>query len=215
MSHDAVDDLGLCPSSFRTPLEYYQARCTQEAKIKHFELGRQSGKSPLLGALAKEDCIPPLGFKNIRIHKGNIGTTENSIGTEPSRAFDEVLSDVFKKSQPKFVKDSQRVKKDRLSLLDIEYLKGTARILSFGADKYGVENWKECEDITLYKDALLRHVLAYIGGETHDPETDELHLYHASCNLMFLQWFELNKVLNNKGEVIQDKGYYDGSPDTN
>lgn len=32
------------------------------------------------------------------------------------------------------------------SLIEPAYIKGTAKILTFGASKYGKDNWKSCED---------------------------------------------------------------------
>lgn len=81
-------------------------------------------------------------------------------------------------------------KKTRFSLVEPKYIEGTAKILTSGAKKYSVDNWKKCEDVSRYKDALMRHIMAYMGGEIYDPETGESHLYHASCNLMFLDWFD-------------------------
>jgi hypothetical protein len=95
-----------------------------------------------------------------------------------------------------FVKDSQTIPKVRPTLVESEYILGTARVLEYGANKYGLENWKTCTDIKLYKDALMRHTLAYLSGELVDSDTRELHLYHISCNTMFLSWFENVRITN-------------------
>ena len=105
--------------------------------------------------------------------------------------------------------------KPQVSLVEPSYVLGTAQILTFGADKYGKDNWKTAtaEDIQRYRDALLRHLYAYLGGEINDPESGEPHLYHISCNVMFLDYFdrregsltgqqicerELRDIINNK-----------------
>lgn len=94
--------------------------------------------------------------------------------------------------------------KPMVSLVEPEYILGTAKILTFGATKYGKGNWKTAtaDDIERYRDALLRHLLAYLGGERIDPESGQSHLYHISCNVMFLDYFdregartELNKEI--------------------
>jgi hypothetical protein len=54
----------------------------------------------------------------------------------------------------------------------------------------GANNWRLCEDTSRYKDALLRHIYAYLSGEQQDQETSLSHLAHAACNLMFLQYFD-------------------------
>lgn len=64
------------------------------------------------------------------------------------------------------------------------------RVLEFGAKKYAVDNWKKVPDAeNRYREALLRHVVAYASGEEVDPETGESHLAHAACCVLFLLWF--------------------------
>ena len=76
------------------------------------------------------------------------------------------------------------------SLMPFEQLEDTVRVLMKGAVKYSRDNWKKCDDVNRYKDALMRHVTAYIKGETKDPEDNLSHLAHAICNCLFLQWFD-------------------------
>ena len=82
--------------------------------------------------------------------------------------------------------------KPKVSLVEPKFILGIAEILTFGAEKYGVENWKKAtpEDVTRVKDALLRHLMAYIDGEKIDPESGKSHLYHIGCNTMFLDYFD-------------------------
>lgn len=91
--------------------------------------------------------------------------------------------------------------KIRLELLEPEFIKGIGKIITFGANKYSADNWKKAdgEDITRIKGALLRHLYAYLGGEEFDPETGESHLYHAGCNLMFLDYFDRTNVRDYDG----------------
>jgi hypothetical protein len=58
-------------------------------------------------------------------------------------------------------------------------------VLELGARKYAPDNWKKVEN-ERYHDAMLRHILAYLGGETLDQETSKHHLAHAVCNMLFL-----------------------------
>ena len=82
--------------------------------------------------------------------------------------------------------------KTKLSLIEPAFIVGLGDVLTFGAKKYGVDNWKNAtsKDVSRYKDALLRHIFAYLDGEKCDKETNLSHLYHAACNLMFLDYFE-------------------------
>jgi len=76
------------------------------------------------------------------------------------------------------------------SLIEPAYIIGTAKILTFGAIKYEKDNWKKCENRQRYEDALLRHLLDYLSGNKIDEESGQSHLYHASCNLMFLDFMD-------------------------
>lgn len=95
------------------------------------------------------------------------------------------------KPEREFVKkDSGKLK---WSLLPFEELKDVVRVLMHGAEKYSVDNWKKCDDTTRYKDALMRHVVAYVSGEKTDEEFGLSHLAHAMCNCLFLMWFDKHK----------------------
>lgn len=62
-----------------------------------------------------------------------------------------------------------------------------AKVLDHGADKYGEENWRKLENADKrYLDATLRHVLAYMAGQSTDPDSGLPHLAHAACSLMFM-----------------------------
>ena len=63
--------------------------------------------------------------------------------------------------QPHFIKyDSD---KHKLSLIDPLFIWELGEILTFGANKYAPNNWQLCEDPSRYKDALLRHTIAYLS----------------------------------------------------
>jgi hypothetical protein len=81
----------------------------------------------------------------------------------------------------------------RMSLIDPEFVKGLAEVLTYGSVKYSAESWKHLENAEeRYKDALLRHLYAYLGGEECDPESGLSHLKHISANVCFLEYFERN-----------------------
>ena len=81
----------------------------------------------------------------------------------------------------------------RWSLMPFEQLKQVVSVLMKGAEKYSPDNWKKCDDIERYKDALMRHVVAYVSGDKIDKEFGFSHLAHAICNCLFLMWFDDNK----------------------
>lgn len=76
--------------------------------------------------------------------------------------------------------------KVQLSLLPYGPLCEIARVLEFGAKKYGRNNWRGGMKWTRLYDAALRHIRASLDGEDLDPETGLPHVAHAACSLMFL-----------------------------
>lgn len=58
-----------------------------------------------------------------------------------------------------------------------------AKVMELGAKKYGPYNWRGNAVLaTVYVDAAMRHLLAYLDGETIDPESGQPHTAHvAAC----------------------------------
>lgn len=82
-------------------------------------------------------------------------------------------------------------KKLRWDLLPIAEVKDEVAVLTFGAAKYGPNNWQKVEGgMDRYFAALMRHLEAARSGERLDPETGLPHLAHAACNIRFLQWLD-------------------------
>ena len=73
-----------------------------------------------------------------------------------------------------------------LSLLPFAALTDVARVLEFGANEYGRENWALGCDWSRYFSACMRHLWAWWRGETRDPKSGLHHLAHATCSLLFL-----------------------------
>jgi hypothetical protein len=73
------------------------------------------------------------------------------------------------------------------SLLPMQALEPVLHVLMFGAEKYGRDNWRDVPDAERrYFAAAQRHLAAYQAGEILDKETQEPHLAHAMCCLIFL-----------------------------
>jgi len=104
------------------------------------------------------------------------------------------LMKALKTSEPVFTKHDTG--KPMVSLVESEFILGVAEVLTMGAKKYAIDNWKLMtdEDIRRVKDSLLRHTLAYTSGELIDKESGLSHLYHAGCNLMFLDYHSRQKT---------------------
>lgn len=75
--------------------------------------------------------------------------------------------------------------KPMISLVEPLFIEGIAKVLTFGAKKYDVDNWKKGIPENEVIDALLRHLIDYRKGEHFDPETGLDHRDHIGCNLMF------------------------------
>ena len=79
--------------------------------------------------------------------------------------------------------------KPMVDLVDPKFIIEIAEILTHGACKYGLENWKNRLAVRRIYAALQRHLLAWHSGELIDGETNKSHLAHAGCCLMFLMWY--------------------------
>lgn len=83
--------------------------------------------------------------------------------------------------------------KPRPSLLPAKALHDVVAVLEHGAQKYGVDNWRNVDDKRRYLDAALRHLMAVMEGglDEEDGDSGLPHLAHAACSLLFL--LELRK----------------------
>lgn len=77
--------------------------------------------------------------------------------------------------------------KMRYDLVPFRGLDDVVRVLTYGANKYGPDNWREVKRAEeRYPAAALRHLSAYLQGEAYDPESGLPHLAHAVCSLLFV-----------------------------
>lgn len=85
----------------------------------------------------------------------------------------------------------------RWDLLPLECIEEVVKILTFGASKYGPNNWQNLENAEdRYYAALMRHLVEYKKGIRIDDESGLSHLSHLMCNVLFLIWFEKHSVKN-------------------
>ena len=77
--------------------------------------------------------------------------------------------------------------KPQLTLVPTEIIYAIERVRRFGIMKYhDPDNWKKV-DPQRYRDALFRHLLAYIRDpQSVDEESGLPHLWHIACNVAFL-----------------------------
>ena len=77
--------------------------------------------------------------------------------------------------------------KPPITLLDRDFIEGTAQVMRFGAEKYGRHNWCGGMEHTRLADAAMRHIIAWASGEDLDPESGLPHIDHASASLNMLR----------------------------
>ena len=74
-----------------------------------------------------------------------------------------------------------------MSLIPADIELEVAKVMTFGANKYGPENWRKLDNLSdRYMSALMRHTNAMRRGELRDDESGLLHSAHAICCLMFI-----------------------------
>lgn len=84
--------------------------------------------------------------------------------------------------------------KVRMELIPPELMIAVGDILTSGAKKYQDRNWEHGMKWSRVYGALLRHLIAWWGGEKKDPETGRSHLWHAGCCVTFLIAYEMRGV---------------------
>ena len=77
--------------------------------------------------------------------------------------------------------------KPQLTLVPRKIIFDIARVREYGTKKYkDPENWKRVE-ASRYKDAMMRHMCAYLDDPKGvDEESGLPHLWHLACNVAFL-----------------------------
>lgn len=86
---------------------------------------------------------------------------------------------------------SQVAKADKgklqITLVPRQIIRDIAKVRMYGNEKYGSsDNWKQVE-IDRYRDALCRHLLAYLDDpDGKDEESGLYHYQHLACNCAFI-----------------------------
>ena len=79
------------------------------------------------------------------------------------------------------------------SLVPVRAFKEVCRVLLFGDGKYPPENYRNCPDSVIFRDAAERHILEYKCDNVYDSESNLHHLAHAITQLMFNLDMDLRK----------------------
>ena len=88
---------------------------------------------------------------------------------------------------PNDPKGEAGAKKTPLHLLPASALRPIAEALRYGAQRYGLWNWRKTKvNATTYHGAILRHMALWGEGEDLDPESGLPHLAHAAASICIL-----------------------------
>lgn len=95
--------------------------------------------------------------------------------------------------------------KTRWDLVPFDCLEEVAKVYTFGAEKYGDNNWKDLDcPQERYFAALMRHLTEWKNGKIKDKETGLNHMAHIAWNSLALLWFD-NKLEEEEKEYIQSQ----------
>lgn len=88
-----------------------------------------------------------------------------------------------------------------LALIPPEALEEISHVFGFGADKYGMNNWREDLDQTEWSrtySSIQRHLNAFWSGQDIDTESGYRHLAHAATQLMILMTANRNSEMDDR-----------------
>lgn len=86
--------------------------------------------------------------------------------------------------------------KPRMELMPPDALIEVAKVYTMGAEKYAARNWEKGTDWGRANGALLRHLMAWMGGEDKDPESGLWHMAHVAWNALCLLAYQIRGVGN-------------------
>jgi hypothetical protein len=78
--------------------------------------------------------------------------------------------------------------KIRLNLIEPSFINGLGSVMTFGATKYGSNNWKNGIPTSQLYASLQRHLTSFYEGNLVDSESGLDHLYHSAANIMMMIW---------------------------
>lgn len=94
-------------------------------------------------------------------------------------------------------KDIMGQKKDLISLVPPEGIRGIARAMKYGAREakradggkgYGDYNWRQTKvKLSIYLDAIMRHTMALVEGEKIDKDSGLPHEDHIGANVCIIK----------------------------
>jgi hypothetical protein len=109
-------------------------------------------------------------------------------------ALNELVFDTTKGNGIGKVGKKHDIGKPRYNLIPVFSNQELAKVLTFGAEKYGTENWRKVDNAEdRYLSAAMRHIEAYRMCKITDQESGLHHLAHANACLSFITEVDLNE----------------------
>jgi hypothetical protein len=94
----------------------------------------------------------------------------------------------------------------RYDLVPTSANQGIAKVLTFGAQKYGDRNWEKGFKWTSCIASLERHLAAFKSGQDHDDESGLLHMEHLLANAVFLlEFYRTHPELDDRPRALTQK----------
>lgn len=87
--------------------------------------------------------------------------------------------------------DEQKLRWD---LLPFDSVEDIVKVYTFGAEKYGDENWRAGIKWKRIIAAIFRHLTAFVLGEDIDKESGLPHLSHAGWGILTLLWYSRYRI---------------------
>ena len=84
--------------------------------------------------------------------------------------------------------------KSGVDQIPVDVLLEWGQVYTFGAKKYGRDNWRKGTDWHEFYGSVLRHLFAFWGGEDIDPESGQSHIVQGIWNLGTLRYYQLHDL---------------------
>ena len=83
------------------------------------------------------------------------------------------------------------------TLIDFKSLRPLVDVMTYGAKKYDVDNWKlPCENPRQHLQSAMRHMLELVDGNEIDDESGCLHSGHVIANMMMYNYHKHRNIKN-------------------
>lgn len=117
-----------------------------------------------------------------------------------------ISEDYLIKPESESRKNDRQDEKEMWELLPFETIEEAVKVFTFGAKKYGVNTWQNLPNgFERYRAAFLRHMVAHLKGEEHDPESGLLHLSHCLWNsIAMLHVYMAGKKKERRGKIFRE-----------